>query len=393
MNGTVVVLGGGFAGFWAALAARRVGGDAVDVRLVSRTPDLGMRPRFYEADPASLAIDLRAPLGKAGIGFVEGEALSVDDTTLNLADGRTLPFDRLVLATGSVMSRPPLPGAEQAWSIDTRAEAMAFDRRLEDLALQVEPGHVVVVGAGFTGIELALELRDRLAVHGGDGEALRISLVDRADVVGPELGEGPRPVIEAALAKGRVDLRLGETVTAMSAVHVDTARGRIEADAVVLCTGLRAAPFTRGVGGPRDRLGRLEVGSDLRAPASSAVFAAGDAAAVDTGDGYVALQSCQHALQTGRFAGENAARDLLGLPLMAYRQPRYVTCLDLGRAGAVFTQGWDRTVAMHGAEAKALKRRINREVIYPPHDADARTLLALSSTDPALQVPAAVATT
>jgi NADH dehydrogenase len=115
------------------------------------------------------------------------------------------------------------------------------------------------------------------------------------------------------------------------------------------------------------------------------VFVAGDAAAADTGDGHLALQSCQHALQLGRFAGENAARDLLGQPTVPYRQPRYVTCLDLGRAGAVRTQGWDREVVQAGAEAKATKQMINRRLIYPPADVDGATLLAMSSIDPAQQ--------
>src|SRR6266566_7912576 len=69
-----------------------------------------------------------------------------------------------------------------------------------------------------------------------------------------------------------------------------------------------------------------------------------------TGDGHLVLQSCQHALQLGRFAGENAARDLIGVPTIPYVQPPYVTCLDLGRSGAVFTRGWERTVELTGAE-------------------------------------------
>ncbi|HYI14211.1 MAG TPA: hypothetical protein VEX37_02395, partial [Thermomicrobiales bacterium] len=90
------------------------------------------------------------------------------------------------------------------------------------------------------------------------------------------------------------------------------------------------------------------------------------------------LQSCQHALQLGRFAGENAARDLLGIETVPYAQRRYVTCLDLGRSGAVFTDGWDRRVLEIGCDAKARKRRINTVVIYPPANATGEALLELS---------------
>lgn len=114
----------------------------------------------------------------------------------------------------------------------------------------------------------------------------------------------------------------------------------------------------------------------LRAPALPQVFVTGDAAAADTGDGHVALQSCQHALRMGRAAGANAASDLLGLPLQPYTQLRYGTCLDLGRFDAVRTACWDREVIQAGPEAKPVKRTINTQVIYPPANATRAELLA-----------------
>jgi NADH dehydrogenase len=155
----------------------------------------------------------------------------------------------------------------------------------------------------------------------------------------------------------------------------------LAADAVVLATGMAASPFAAQVPGARDGLGRVVVDTALRAPAAPEVFCAGDAAAADTGDGHRTLQSCQHAGQLGRVAGENAARDLLGLPPVPYKQLRYVTCLDLGRSGAVITQGWERRVEKTGTEGKAVKRLINTQVIYPPHDGTAEALLASSSID------------
>jgi NADH dehydrogenase len=280
------------------------------------------------------------------------------------------------------MRRPPVQGAESVYSIDTQAEAIALDRRLCEISRTVSAPRIAIVGAGFTGIELALEMRDRLAVHGGEelGERATITLIDRAGVVGSELGSGPRPTIEAALAVARVDVVLDATVTELAEDTVIFADGSvIDADAVVLTTGMVAAPFLDHIPGERDRLGRLIVDRSLRASAAPEIFVTGDAAAVDTGDGHLTLQSCQHALQLGRYAGENAARDLLGMPLLDYAQPRYVTCLDLGRSGAVFTDGWDRVIRDTGAEAKARKRRINTVVIYPPADATGEELLALSN--------------
>ena len=73
------------------------------------------------------------------------------------------------------------------------------------------------------------------------------------------------------------------------------------------------------------------------------------------------------------------AAELLGLPTRHYHQKTYVTCLDLGEAGALFTRGWNRTVELVGEEAKKLKRQINTVWIYPP---PATRAAALASADP-----------
>ena len=386
MSDNILVIGGGFAGFWAAVAARRVAGPGTGVTLVSREPMLEIRPRLYEAKPETLAVAVPPLLRQVDVDFVQGEAIGLDTAakTVALADGGRLPYDRLVVATGSRMRRPPVPGAEAAFSVDTQAEAIAFDQRLGEIVRDVAEPTIAVVGAGFTGIELALELRDRLLAHGSDGvaERLRIVLIDRAETIGPELGPGPRPVIEAALAAAGVELRLGAVVQALAAHRVSFADGSVlAADAVVLATGMAASPFAAQVPGARDQLGRIVVDASLRAPAAPEVFVAGDAAAADTGDGHQTLQSCQHAGQLGRVAGENAARDLLDLPPLPYTQLRYVTCLDLGRSGAIVTQGWERRVDKTGAEGKAMKRLINTQLIYPPADGTTEALLASSSTN------------
>jgi NADH:ubiquinone reductase (H+-translocating) len=382
----ILVIGGGFAGFWAALAARRVAGSQTEVTMVSPEPVLQIRPRLYEARPETLGVDLLPLLRKVDVSFVRGEATQLDTAAkaVTLAAGDRLIYDRLVVATGSRMHRPPVPGAETAFSVDTQAEAIAFDRRLGEIARDVAEPTIAVVGAGFTGIELALELRDRLLAHGADcaAERLRIVLIDRAEAVGRVLGPGPRLEIEAAMAAARVELRLGATVQALASDRVSFADDSVLAtDAVVLATGMAASPFAAQVPGTRDKLGRVVVDTALRVPAAPEVFVAGDAAGADTGDGHWTLQSCQHANQLGRVAGENAARDLLGLSLLPYSQLRYVTCLDLGRSGAVITQGWERQVEKVGREGKAVKQLINTQVIYPPADGTAEALLAASSID------------
>lgn len=382
--GKILVVGSGFAGFWAALAAKRFARDRVDVTLLSPEPVLQIRPRLYEANPETLGVDLLPLLDKLAVNFEQGEAAGLDPDTriVTLADGGQLSYDRLIVATGSRMRRPPVPGAETAHSVDTQAEAIALDDRLREIAQGLAEPVIAVIGAGFTGIELVLELRDRLLAHGGAeaAERARIILIDRADVVGPELGPGPRPVIEAALKEARVELQLDAQISGLARDRVTFADGSsLAVDAVALATGMAAAPFTTQIPGERDRLGRILVDTALRAPEAPEIFVAGDAAAADTGDGHRALQSCQHAGQLGRVAGENAARDLLGEASKPYRQLQYLTCLDLGRSGAVVTKGWDRRIERTGAEGKALKRFINTRLIYPPADGTVESLFAGSN--------------
>ncbi|HEX7034453.1 MAG TPA: FAD-dependent oxidoreductase [Pseudomonadales bacterium] len=384
--GKILVIGSGFAGFWAAIAARRVAGTRADISLVSPGPVLEIRPRLYEARPETLGVDLLPLLEKVDVRFVSGTVtgLYASARAVALSDGERLTYDRLIVATGSRIRRPPVPGAETAYSVDTLAEAIAFDRRLAEIAHDVAQPTIAVVGGGFTGIELVLELRDRLLAHNTNGvsERARLVLIDRSDVIGPELGPGPRPVIADALAAANVELRLGAEVQSLTANRVRLADGGgLDADAVVLASGMTAAPFAAQVPGERDRLGRVVVDAALKAPAAPEIFVAGDAAAADTGDGHWTLQSCQHAGQLGRVAGENAARDLLGLPTVPYTQLRYATCLDLGRSGAVFTLGWERRVQETGNAAKALKRMINTRLIYPPLDGTAEALLESSTID------------
>jgi NADH dehydrogenase len=90
--------------------------------------------------------------------------------------------------------------------------------------------------------------------------------------------------------------------------------------------------------------------------------------------------SCQHAQSLGRVAGHNAAAELVGLPLHPYSQPKYVTCLDIGPWGALYTEGWDRQVRLTREAGKAQKREINTTWIYPPA-ADRKAAFAVANPD------------
>jgi NADH:ubiquinone reductase (H+-translocating) len=385
----IVIVGGGFAAVWTAAAAARRRLEANrpgrSITLVAPSDDMVIRPRLYEPQPAAMRVPLRRVLDPIGVrhvratvedvDFGRGEVVAVDAGGRQRAEA----FDRLVVAAGSRLVRADVPGAERFHDIDTLPAAVALDDHL--CALPARPAGAgrhtaVIVGAGFVGLELATELVERLRVIAGTADGARVVLVERADVVGPELGPGPRPVIEAAVDALGVELRLGTTVTAFDGAGVELSDGtRIPALTAVWTAGMQASPITLHVPAQRDTLGRLVVTPRMRVRGLEAVFAAGDTAAAEVAPGRRALQACQYAHQLGKYAGHNAVSDLVGLPLVDFAPDPYVTCLDLGRAGAVYTEGFDRAVRATGAAATAIKRKINRALIYPTLD-DADRILA-----------------
>lgn len=378
----VLVIGGGFAGVWSAAAAARTlkrnGTSDLSVTLVSAGDQLVIRPRLYEAEPEKMQVPLDRILGPIGVNRLKlmVTGIDVDARKVTAVDtagrARTLGFQRLILASGSRLRRPSLAaGTELVHDVDTMQGAMRLQSHLGRLPEGPGRFSAVVVGAGFTGLEVATELVGRLGAiaRAVDGSTPRVTLIERADVVGPDIGPGPRPHIVAALNELGIDVRLGRTVTAVtpSQVNLDD-ETTVAASTVVWTGGLQASPLTADVPGRRDRSGRLMVDDELRVPEAPAVFAAGDTAAAQLEPGQMVLQSCQHATQLGKHAGHNAANDLLGLPLAKFSAIPYVTCLDLGAAGAVFSTGFERTVELSGEKGKERKRLINQQWIYPPFD-------------------------
>jgi NADH dehydrogenase len=399
MKQQLLVIGAGFGGLWSALSAARLldmhDRQDVEITLLAPQAELRIRPRFYEADVHSMFAPLDALLDAVNVRFVKGTAERIDEQTRRVGyrdeAGRPaeLPYDRLVLASGSRLSRPPVPGLnEHAFDVDQIESAARLERHLMSLGNQPASrarNTVVVAGGGFTGIETATEMPARLrAVLGADQE-VRVIIVDRGERIAAAMGDGIRPsIVEASEALG-IEWITGATVASVDANGVTLADGRhIESHTVIWTVGFRASPLTEQLTGERDGQGRLHVDGHLKVRGQDNVFAAGDVAYAATDDiGNFAAMSCQHAISLGRHAGNNAAADLLGVPPTPYRQPKYVTCLDLGAWGAVYTEGWDRQLKLVKEEAKELKTQINTLWIYPPAP-DRRT--ALAAADPLIPV-------
>lgn len=400
MTSHILIIGAGFAGVWSALSAARLLDQAqrgdVRISVLAPQPQLRIRPRFYEADVHSLQAPLTALFDAVGVNFIHGNAERIDSDARLVdyldanAQHQQISYDRLILAAGSQVARPAVPGlTEHTFDVDQMESAVRLEQHLLKLAEQpASPARntVVVCGGGFTGIETATEMPARLRDILGEGNA-RVILVDRGNSVGAALGAGITPSIVAASQQAGVQWLTGTTVVAVDAGGVTLDNGEYIASKTVIWTvGVKASPLTAQVAGERDGFGRLRVDGHLKVIGQQHIYATGDVAwaAVDDAGNH-ALMTCQHAIPMGRHSGNNAMADLLGLAPVVYRQPKYVTCLDLGEWGAAYSEGWERELKLEGQEGKALKRQINSVWIYPPV---ADRALALAAADPSIPIVA-----
>ncbi len=401
----IVVLGAGFAGLWAAIGAaralneRQITADQVSVTVVNAEPFHDIRVRNYEADLTDVRLPLAKILDPIGVKLEVAQVTGLDLAARTVTCGPlSLGYDRLVFALGSRLRRPPIPGlAEHTFDVDTYPAAIRLGMHLSKLAglpRSEARDTVLVVGAGLTGIEAAAEMPGRLraALAGDPAARPRVILADHAAQIGSDMGDQASPVIMEALTALGVETRPGVSVAAIDAGGATLATGeRIAAATVVWCAGMRANPMTAAFPVTCDRFGRLPVEPTLKIKGMQAEFAAGDAAAYAIDGTHGCVMSCQFGRPMGRVAGLNVVCDLLGEPMKPLSIDWYVTVLDLGPWGAVYTEGWDRKVVAKGMVAKRTKETINRQRIYPPMTGDRQAIFDAAA--PEVQRPPAYGAT
>jgi NADH dehydrogenase len=391
----IVIVGSGFAGVWAALGAsasrrRARAQETVQITLVSPDGWLVIRPRLYESDLRGVRVPLAGVLEPVGVEERRGTVTAIDTARhrLTLAGGaqQELAYDQLVLCAGSRVQLPD--SLRTVHAVDSYDQAVALRAAVSATGDgPAGPLTAAVVGGGFTGIELACELADdlrrRAVAAGGDPAATEVHLIERADVVAPDFGPSAREHIARALESQGIRIHCACAAADADAdgVTLDDGR-RIAANMVAWAGGPRASKLYEQLGAGVDGTGRVAVDAHMASPVDG-VWAAGDGVRVAVDGENDAVMSCQHAIPQGAQAGANAVAAALGRPLGSYRQPLYLTCLDLGSAGALLTTGFqrDRPFAT-GAKAKAFKRYINRSVIYPPVTGGRRALHRVGTSRP-----------
>jgi NADH dehydrogenase len=357
----VVIVGGGFAGLYAARKLRRA---PVRVTVIDRRNFHLFQPLLYQVATASLSpADIASPIRtilrrQRNTQVWMGEVVDVDvgAREVRLEDGSVAHYDYLLLATGATHAyfghdewahdAPGLKTIDDATEMRRRF-LLAFEsaEREADAEARRRLLTFVIVGAGPTGVELAGAMaeiarqvmpQDFRAI---DTKATRILLLEGVDRVlptyPPELSEKARRQLERL----GVEVRTGALVTDIADDYVMIGDERIDAENVFWAAGVAASKLGAALGVETDRAGRVLVQPDCSVPGHPEVFVAGDLASLKREDGTPVPGVAQGAIQMGKHAARQIVRDLEEQP----REPfHYVDKGDLatiGRAAAVARLG------------------------------------------------------
>ncbi len=371
----VVVVGGGYAGLF---AARRASCGGVEVTLVDPAPEWVERTRLHQVAVGDASVK-RYPLAElfrgTGVGVVDGRVTEIDpevgEVTVQTASGTSrLPFDRLLYTLGSISDTGLVPGArEHAFVLDSTSTAEDLRRALDEAA-PAEPsdapgdrseGLVAVVGGGLTGIEAATEIAEAYP-------GLSVELVTAGEI-GEGLSARGREYLLKAMGRHGVGLRERTRVEEVRpGTLVVSGGGEIPASVVVWATGFEVPDLARRSGLATDERGRVLVDASLRSISHPNVFAAGDSSwPVEPVGAGIVRSSAYTSTIMGAQAGANVSRDLAGKPAKPLRFGYLQQAISLGRKDGLvqFTDGNDKPYGwvVTGRSAMRIKESVERFVV------------------------------
>ena len=354
----VVIVGAGFGGM---AAARALKGPDVEVILVDRTNHHLFQPLLYQVataalSPADIATASRMLLrGQRNATVLMAEVADVDPDRrlVRFADGRTLPYDYLVIATGAGYSffghdewarhARVLKSIDDALTIRARLLA-AFERaeQVNDRDAARRLLTFVVVGGGPTGVELAgtiAELaRTTLArdFRHIDPRSARIILCEAGPRVLGAFPEKLSAYAGKALAALGVDVRIGKPVEKIDGEGIVVGGEQIRAETVLWCAGMQARPAARWLGAEATQNGAVKVDAACSVPGRPEIFVIGDSASFNNGLKRPLPGLAPVAKQQGRYVGRRIKARIKGRAEdRPFRYHDYGTMAVIGRSRAV----------------------------------------------------------
>jgi NADH:ubiquinone reductase (H+-translocating) len=353
----VVIVGGGFAGLY---AARELRNAPVRITVIDRRNFHLFQPLLYQVATASLSpADIASPIrtilrNQRNTQVWMGEVVGVDVEAREvlLEDGTAAHYDYLLLATGATHAyfgrdewarhAPGLKTVDDATEMRRRF-LLAFEsaEREADADARRRLLTFVIVGAGPTGVELAGAMaeiarqvmpQDFRAI---DTTATRIILLEGVDRVLPTYPPELSAKALRQLEKLGVEVRTNALVTEIGDDHVNIGDERIDAENVFWAAGVAASKLGASLGVETDRAGRVPVSPDCSVPGRPEVFVAGDLASMMQANGAPVPGVAQGAIQMGKHAARQIMRDLDGKPRRDFSFVDKGDLATIGRAAAV----------------------------------------------------------
>ncbi len=358
----LVIIGGGFAGLWATRALAR---EKIRITLLDRRNHHLFQPLLYQVATAGLsAPDIAAPLRhilghQRNVEVRLGEVVAIDKAArqVQLADGSTLGYDSLLLATGATHA---YFGNDQ-WAADapglkTLDDAIALRRKLllafERAEAEPDPAKkaawlsFAVVGGGPTGVELAGTLAEiarhtlRNEFRHIDPASAKVRLVEAGPRVLSSFPEVLSLKARRQLEKLGVEVLTGTPVSDIDSLGFKLGEQFVPARTVVWAAGVAASPLARTLDVPLDRAGRVQVQPDLTLPGHPELFVAGDLAAVNQANGKPVPGVAPAAKQMGKYVADVIRARLHGKPTPgAFKYADYGNLATIGRMAAIVHLG------------------------------------------------------
>jgi NADH dehydrogenase len=354
----VVIIGGGFAGMYAAIEMKRVAAAGHSVTLVSSENFMQYQPFLPEVasgtiDPRAVVVPLRPLLKHVNVEV--GDVMAIDRERrrieVRIPDGAevSVGYDVIVLTAGSWSRVLPVPGlAEHGVGFKTIQEAIYLRNHVlsrldvasetEDAERRVAALTFVFVGAGYAGVEALGELEDlaRDAMRNYPSlraDEMRWILIEASGRILPELPADLASYAADQLRGRGIEIRLETRLESAEAGTIRLSDGRtFPADTLVWTAGVKPSPLA-GLGGfPVDERGRVQVDDRLRVIGIQDAWAAGDIAAIpDATTGGLAPPTAQHAMREGRRLGRNVTSSILGGPVEPFVWRNVGGVCSLGR--------------------------------------------------------------
>jgi NADH dehydrogenase len=353
----VLILGGGFAGLYAAKALRRA---PVRVTVVDRRNHHLFQPMLYQVataglNPSDIASPIRSILRgskNTDVLLAEASDVDVDARTVHFTDGTSESYDYLIVGTGAHHSyfghdewaplAPGLKSLEDALEIRRRV-LLAFERaeRETDTIRRHALLTFVVVGGGPTGVEMAgavAEIR-RYALKRDfrhiDPTEATVLLLEGGSRLLPAYPPSLSNEAKRELRRLGVEVRTDTFVTDVRPGAVEAAGWVIPTQTVIWAAGNMASPLLKSLHTPLDRAGRAIVEPDCSIPRHPEVFVLGDAAAFDHQEGGTLPGLCPVAIQMGEYAARAIRGDLAGRPRKPFHYWDKGQLAVIGRGQAV----------------------------------------------------------